>query len=131
MTGLAEEAGDNASPSALTTRPPHGSRLVQSCVAGRQTRPGVGQAGHAWILSGAAREQEADLQKKQQQSRPQAAGQALRMLAAYMDAYTEATIEGGGTKASVEMRGLRVETKINLSGTTEVPHARTRGSVQM
>ena len=64
--------------------------------------------------------QEAELQKRQQQSRPQAAGQALRMLAAYMDAYTEATLENGSTTASVELRGLRVETKINLSGTTEV-----------
>ena len=58
--------------------------------------------------------------QQQQQSQPQAAGQALRMLAAYMDAYTQATIAGGTTKASVEMRGLRVETKINLSGSTEV-----------
>ena len=90
---------------------------VLACTPG-QAAP---QPGHARILKTSGWEQEADLHKKQQQSRPQAAGQALRMLAAYLDAYTEATIQGGATKASVELRGLRVETKINLSGTTEVP----------
>lgn len=50
-------------------------------------------------------------------------GNALRMLAAHMDAYTQATIKEGTTSVKVALNGLRVETKINLSGSTEVlPH---------
>ena len=41
------------------------------------------------------------------------------MLAANLDAHTQATIEDGTTSVKLALNGLRVETKISLSGRTE------------
>ena len=47
---------------------------------------------------------------------PAGRGESVRMLAAYMDLGARCRLEGDRVTASVEMRGLRIETRISGAG---------------